>query len=250
MKKVNILQSELSDELNKFKKLSPKRRALVKAYMSQQAPSTLDYLGLSVPSVRAILKKNLGVMKEDLEIQLAVFEKNWFEAKTFEQKALSLHWLDLLKKDQLLKVAKPLLSWSVVIDNWAHSDGLCGNYAKIFEHQPELYLATFQKWNKHKNPWLRRISMVGLIYYSRSRRTHPTFKLAQSFVRPHFTAPEYYVQKAVGWTLREMYNVYPKQTLAWIDENVRQISSIAWVAATEKLPLNTKQKLLAKRKAK
>lgn len=250
MKKIIDLQKELSLEMKKLKPTSQQRRLLVKNYMTGQAASNMDYLGHSIPSLRGILKKKLSVHSTDLQTQYLVFEKNWFTAETFDQKALSLFWLDSLSKDELLQIAKPLLKWSSIIDNWAHSDGLCSTYSKIFELNPSLYLATYKKWNKHKNPWLRRISMVGLIYYSRARRSHPRFQLAQEFVRPHFSASEYYVQKAVGWTLREMYNVYPKETLIWIDKNVHQISSIAWVAASEKLPLATKKKLLQKRKLK
>ena len=186
MNKMSCLQNELSLEIRKFKKVSLARRNLIKKYMTGQASSNLDYLGLSVPSVRALLKKDLAFLNEDLMMQYRVFEKNWFEARTFEQKALSLHWLDLRKPEELQQIAKPLLKWSTIIDNWAHSDGLCGTYAKIFESHSGLYLPVYKKWTKHKNPWLRRISMVGLMYYSRSRRKLPSFKLAQSLVKPHF----------------------------------------------------------------
>ncbi|HBH24113.1 MAG TPA: hypothetical protein DDY13_11910 [Cytophagales bacterium] len=30
------------------------------------------------------------------------------------------------------------------------------------------------------------------------------------------TNPEYYVQKAVGWTLEELYNVYPVGTIKYL----------------------------------
>lgn len=223
---------------------------LIRNYMTSQAPSALDYLGLRIPVLRAILKKKLSVLKEDFPTQFQVFEKNWFKASTFDQKHLSLFWLESLSDEQLLQIAKPLLKWSLAIDNWAHSDSLCGTYSRIFDAAPELHLTTYQKWNRHKNPWLRRISMISLMYYARLRENHPSFEQAKKFVIPHLDAKEYYVQKAVGWTLREMYNVYPEKTFALLQKNIKAISPIAWVAASEKLKPAEKKFLLLRRKLK
>lgn len=248
MKKIKDLQNELKTHIKKQKLPSLQHRQLIYNYMTGQAPSSLQYLGLRIPVIRAILKNDLQTLREDFLTQFQVFEKNWFEAPTFDQKHLSLFWLESLSDEELVKIAKPLLKWSTVIDNWAHSDSLCGSYSRIFEAAPHIHLKTYQKWNRHKNPWLRRISMISLMYYARLRERHPSFEQAQSFVRPHLNAKEYYVQKAVGWTLREMYNVYPEKTLALLDQNIKNISSIAWVAASEKLKPAEKKKLLLKRK--
>ena len=45
----------------------------------------------------------------------------------------------------------------------------------------------------------------------------------------------YYVQKGVGWTLREIGNVYPDEALAFLEANIGQLSAAAFTAATEKL---------------
>jgi 3-methyladenine DNA glycosylase AlkD len=120
--------------------------------------------------------------------------------------------------------------------------------ARLFEADQKSLLPVYKKWNSHRNSWLRRCSMVGTFYYSRSRKTQPPFKLAVQLVNPHFSAKEYYVQKAVGWTIREMYNVYPVETVRYIENNLHQITPIAWVAASEKLPAKIKKNLLLQRK--
>ncbi len=90
--------------------------------------------------------------------------------------------------------------------------------------------------------------MVGLFYYSRARTNQPSFILAKKLINPHFCAPEYYVQKALGWTIREMYNAYPSETIEYIKNNNHQLSSVAWVAASEKLPTKLKKSFLIKRR--
>ena len=54
----------------------------------------------------------------------------------------------------------------------------------------------------------------------------------------------------MGWTLREMYNVYPKQTYAYVQKNIKRISPAAWYATGEKMTVKEKAALLKLRKAK
>jgi 3-methyladenine DNA glycosylase AlkD len=59
---------------------------------------------------------------------------------------------------------------------------------------------------------------------------------------------EYYVQKAVGWTLRELGTVYPKQTFSYLISHIKSVSSIAFTIATEKMNMDVKKELKALRK--
>jgi 3-methyladenine DNA glycosylase AlkD len=205
--------------------------------------SRLKYLNLKIPSVRAVfLKKKL------IDKNLSEIENLWFESNIFEVKSLALIWLEKQTTEFLLENIKKIFSWAVEIDNWALSDGYCGILARAFESDQKKLLPTYKKWNKHKNPWLRRISMVGLFYYSRARKIQPRFNLAISMIKPHMSANEYYLQKAVGWTLRECYNVYAVQTTDFITKNLSQIHSDAWYAASEKMPVVLKNKLVLKRR--
>lgn len=61
---------------------------------------------------------------------------------------------------------------------------------------------------------------------------------------------EYYVQKGVGWTLREVYNVYPNETLTWLKQDIKLLSSIAFTIAIEKMDSITVNELKAIRKVK
>jgi 3-methyladenine DNA glycosylase AlkD len=205
--------------------------------------SRLQYLNLKIPHVREFFDSEDLINKE-----LTQIENLWFKSNIFEAKTLALIWLEKKPTEFVLKNIKKILTWAGEIDNWALSDGYCATLARAFEADQKALLPTYKKWNKHKNPWLRRISMVGLFYYARARKVHPTFELTVALVQPHLAANEYYVQKAIGWTLREAYNVYTRQTTAFIVENLSKIDSRAWYAASEKMPLKLKQKLVQKRR--
>jgi 3-methyladenine DNA glycosylase AlkD len=61
---------------------------------------------------------------------------------------------------------------------------------------------------------------------------------------------EYYVQKGLGWTLRELRNVYPEQAIAYLQTHIKQIIAIAFTIAIEKLDAGTVNEVKALRKAK
>lgn len=211
--------------------------------------SKLKFLNLKMPVIRNYID-NLDIDKKTSRGPQHFENMNrlWFESDTFDSKIIPVYWLDYQSTEFLVKNQKQILNWVTEIDNWAHSDAYCSAIARIFEFDQKNALPVYLKWNKHKNSWLRRCSMVGTFYYSYHRDTQPSFELAKKLVSPHFADSKYYVQKAVGWTIREMYNVYPEKTVQFIKQNNFQLSSIAWVAASEKLPAKIKLPLLAERK--
>lgn len=241
------LEAEILSYLKKMK--APERNETFKGekYIGG-GQSKLQYMDLMTADVRSILKKNLSVFKLPLDKQFEAFQEVWFSSEVFEVKMVVLYWVMQLQDEVLIKFIGPLINWAKEIDNWATSDMLSSVYSRVFEKSPSLLLSTFKMWNRHANPWLRRQSLISLYYYARMRKRKPSFFLSQSFVSRNFFYPEYYVQKAVGWTLREMYQTYPEQTLELIKKNVSQLSSVAWVAATEKLPAAIKKPLLETRK--
>ncbi len=205
--------------------------------------SRLIYLNVTIPVVRNVFKsENINTKN------LSEIENLWFHTNIHEAKTLAIIWLEQQPTEFILKNFAKISKWATEIDNWALSDGYCGILARAFEADQKKLLPTYLKWNKHKNPWHRRISLVGLFYYSRGRKIHPTFKLTIQMIKPHLQAPEYYLQKAVGWTLRECYNVYPAETTDFITKNLSNIHSDAWYAASEKMPKALKNKLVSKRR--
>jgi 3-methyladenine DNA glycosylase AlkD len=99
-----------------------------------------------------------------------------------------------------------------MVDNWALSDSLSKIYSKIFEIDSELIYPVLSDWNKSENPWKRRQSIVSLLYYSSTRKNVLPFIKYIRLIKRLLTDDDYYVQKGVGWTLRELGNVYSEET--------------------------------------
>ncbi len=143
---------------------------------------------------------------------------------------------------------KYLRGWIEHIDNWAHSDVLSKVYSFLHEHHPDLILPQLKKWNRSNNPWKQRASIVSLIYYASPKRKAPPIKTVLELVKPLLKSRDKYVAKAVGWTLRESYNLYPKETLAFITTHIRELAPDSFSYATEKVSKKEKDALKRLRK--
>jgi 3-methyladenine DNA glycosylase AlkD len=136
--------------------------------------------------------------------------------------------------EELVRRQATLCSWVERVEHWWHSDGLSALLVRVLEHDREL-LTTLQQWNQSDNPWKRRQSIVSLLYYARMRKRILPFDEMIVLVENLIDDQHYYVQKGVGWTLRELFNVYPNNTFKFVQRNAAAISSIAWPAVVEKM---------------
>ncbi|MBS1962453.1 MAG: DNA alkylation repair protein [Bdellovibrionales bacterium] len=212
--------------------------------------SKFEFLDLTVPTLDARLRKGFSFTALPVSEQWPIWDFVFRNSPTFEVVTAAFAFADRFKAVDLAPHGHRLVAWVERSDNWATSDGLSSFYARLLEHDRAQWLPLLAKWAESPNPWKRRQSLVSLLYYSRGRdpkRILPFAKL-RAFIERHLDDPHYYVQKGVGWAIRETYNVYPRETVAWLRKRIGRIAAPAWQAATEKLPPATKVELKASRK--
>ena len=118
----------------------------------------------------------------------------------------------------------------------------------MLELAPEKVYRVLKAWNKDKDLWKRRQSVVSLLYYSRTKKDYLPFSKIEVLLTSLLADKEYYVQKGLGWALRELRNVYPKEAHAYLTKHIRAISPIAFTISVEKVEEKEKEKLKALRK--
>ncbi len=211
--------------------------------------SKLRFIGLRTPDLRKVFLDGFSFSGRDPGEIAKIWNYIWWNSDCYEVMSLALAWFDDPKQKKELKVYWPLLKkWPVRIDNWAHSDTLSGIFARAHENSPGETYKTFAKWNGSKNPWLRRISIVSLLYYSSQRKKYPSLSKIKTLLKPQLNFDHYYVQKGVGWTLREAGNVYPFPVYEFIENNIESISATAFSAAVEKMSPKQREHLKRLRK--
>jgi 3-methyladenine DNA glycosylase AlkD len=206
--------------------------------------SQLNYIGLRVPQLDAQLKKGFSFSQAAPEEVFMTWDYIWNNSNDYEVMALAIAWVS--DKKQLQDVDKywsRVSKWSERIDNWAHSDSLSKIYAMALENDPKKVYPQILKWSKSKNPWLRRQSIVSLMYYSSSRKKILPLTKILPLIEKQIEDDHKYVQKGVGWSLREAYNVYPKPIYKFLTKNVHRLSAYAFSASTEKMSADEKNRL-------
>jgi 3-methyladenine DNA glycosylase AlkD len=173
------------------------------------------------------------------------------QSDILEVKNQCIMFLDQHKKKKLKPEHWPLLKeWVKYVDNWAHSDGLSSIYTIMLQNHLYLIYPQLQQWNNSKNIWERRQSLVCLFYYSRTRKQFLSFEQCIELITNLLDDKEYYVQKGLGWALREASNVYYEYTFDFIQQHIKQIKPAAYSAAIEKLLPQHKEMVKVMRKKK
>ena len=239
--------NEVQRELKKLKGGKQPSRFLPENYIGSEY-EYYSYYNIRVPQIRSLRKRGFSFSTLSIEEQWKVWNYIWQHSEVFELSLMAIHFVNQRPVEELYKQRKLLLKWIKRIDNWALSDEFSNVMAKLNEFKPSEFAATFKKWNKSNDPWERRASMVGLMYYSQLRDKYVSCSTMLKMVDPHLGDEHYYVQKSVGWTLRECWNVYPKPTYEYLQKTAHLIPPGGWTAATEKLSKADKARLTKLRK--
>lgn len=245
---INKYAQEIDDALNQLSIKHNKEKAeKLKKYIGTDS----HVYGLDSKSQMNVCKTGFSFYEDDIEATFTKIDAIYHHSNSFEGKNLAFMFLDKNYKHISISSQLQLLpNWIKRIDNWAHSDNLSKFLTRLLEHKithKEL-LNILKKWNSSPNLWERRQSLVSLYYYSRTKKEYIDYKTSETLISNLLKDKEYYVQKAVGWALRESYNVYPKETFIFIENNIKNISSTAFTTCIEKMNENQKSILKLKRK--
>ena len=218
------------------------------AYKAFREKTTkLAVLGLRVPVIHEIVRSNFSFYQKSPRELIAIWNRIWTSSCINE--VLLIPLLYYRRHLHLLDPAhwRVLKTWINRVDNWEHADALCALYSIFFERYPRLVQPTLKEWNQSSNAWERRASIVSMIYYASTKRIAPTFRTVISLIEPLIGDQDRYVQKAIGWQLRELHKLYPAQTLSLLLQHARELSPTSFSYATERLTQKEKERIKKKR---
>jgi len=203
-----------------------------------------------IPAHRAAFKEGYSFSNEPFEKQLAIWNHVWKHSGNWRAMIHAYFFLEQYVKKTELHAAiwETSKEWQQQASSWDLCDCLAKINTKALETFPGEVYKQLTLWNKDENPWMRRQSVVSLLYYSRTKKAFLPFSKIAALITPLLTDKEYYVQKGVGWSLRELHNVYPANTLSFLQKHIKSISAIAFTTAIEKIREEEKDVLKKMRK--
>lgn len=181
-------------------------------YMKNHFP----FLGIKTPLRRELLKQffaESGILKETFnhDFVLVLWEK---EEREYQYAALDymgksikkLQKSDITLMEQLI-TSKP---WWDTIDTIApHAVG------KIASDYPEVIQENIEGWAYGEHLWLRRAAILFQLKYK--DRTNE--ELLYRYIVHNANSKEFFIQKAIGWVLREYSKTNRKSVKSFIDNH-------------------------------
>lgn len=87
------------------------------------------------------------------------------------------------------------------------------------------------KWKIDDNLWLRRTAILHQLHYK--AETNKSWLFSCCKLRAHET--EFFIQKAIGWSLREYARTNPAAVRKFVKENKKKLSQLSAREATKHL---------------
>jgi hypothetical protein len=207
------------------------------------------HLGLTVPQQRAEAERGYRFSRLPGVEQLIVWDAVWHRARHHEGRMQALMFLEGIREEKALRrIWTVVRGWAHEVDSWDAADDLSGVYARILEVMPGRMYPTLCKWNRSANAWLRRLSIVSLLHYAGSRTRVLAAGKVFPLVRRLLNDGDRFVQKAIGWTLREAHRVYPADTERFVRRHLMELTGAAFGEATRRWPGKKRAELMRRRK--
>ena len=196
---MNVWYDKLFTEMEKSK--NAEQAIKMAAYMQNK----FEFLGIPKPKLKEIIKPYIkDGKKHELNWKFVniCWKKNYREAQY-----AAIEYLDSLIKlltDNDLPNLKKLIvtkSW------WETADSIDAIVGKLTLNYKKLEKEML-KWSTDENIWVRRVSIDFQLQYKEKTNQ----KLFEQIIVNNFGTDEFFINKAIGWSLRE----YSKTDKKWV----------------------------------
>jgi 3-methyladenine DNA glycosylase AlkD len=186
------------------KNKDPERAKHMAAYMKDNFP----FLGIPKSILTPLIKPFLKLASQDAAVDYAFVRQCW-RKEYREAQYVGVEYLLILNRTCAaadLNFIKELIttkSWWDVTDSL---DQLVGMLAERFPTvKSEMII-----WSKSENIWLRRVAINHQLRYKSKTDT----ELLQAIIINNLGLAEFFINKAIGWSLRE----YSKTNPSWVSQ--------------------------------
>jgi 3-methyladenine DNA glycosylase AlkD len=183
----------------------PSNAVFQKAYMRDQ----FSFFGLKTEIRRQITKDYFRKMEiGDHATLVTVVKEMWVLPQREYQYAAQ----ELMVHDKKLWTPGTieLIEYCISHKSWWDTVDYLNSYGSgiYFQKFPESMEAITSVWNKSSNMWLNRSSLLFQLKY----KERTDVKLLGRYIKNLSSSKEFFIQKAIGWILRE----YSKTNSAWV----------------------------------
>ncbi len=175
----------------------------MEAYMKNQ----FSFIGTSSELRKQVLKQHIQDHQLPADNQFEAIVKSLWLLKKRELNYCAQE-MELRKKWFQKKESIHLIEWMIINDSWWDTvdfiaASLAGGYFTSFPDQKEIIT---RQWNNSNNMWLVRSSIIFQLKY----KEKVDLELLSELLTPHLDSKEFFIQKAIGWSLRQVSKTFPE----------------------------------------
>jgi 3-methyladenine DNA glycosylase AlkD len=213
---------------------------IVKKY-SRYFTEGYDAYGLDQKTFESQRDQWLELWKKDFTLNdFLLLGDKLISTGKYEEASFAISFIYSNKDELTAETFDKLGSWlEKGIINWAHTDVLCGKALSHFFTHQIIEFESLKEWTESASKWKRRSVPVTLIDVLNS---DVPLKRLFHIIEPLMSDTEKFVQKGLGWFLREAWKIYPGETedflLKWKDTCGRIIIQYA----TEKMDKKNRER--------
>lgn len=207
----------LNDIFAEFEKLKNDKKAIeMSTYMKNQ----FAFLGIFASQRKEIENKIFkSVAKENIDFKFTdkcyknkyrEFQYAAIDYLNFKKEYLNISHIEILKNYILTK------SWWDTID---HLDKIVGDIALRDEKVNEILL----NWSLDDNIWIRRVAINHQIL----RKEKTNTELLEQIIINNFNQKEFFINKAIGWSLRDYSKTNPKWVRDFIKRHKNSMNNLS-----------------------
>lgn len=201
----------------------PARAPAMQAYMKSELP----YWGVRMPDVRRICRRVFAEMEFDsLQIWADRVLGVWRRATHREERyaAIALSGIRAARDLQTPR-AMPTYEEMIVTGAWwdVVDDIATHRIAPILESHPKPMRRLLLRWSKGSDIWKRRTAILSQI----GARKNVDFELLQQFIAPSLGRKEFFLNKAIGWALRDVAWAHPELVVKYVEARSDDLSGLS-----------------------
>lgn len=185
----------------------------MRSYMKNR----FDFYGIKSPLRKSISKSIIQVLKNNApHIDRKLILELWQQPQR-ELHYFAIDYLNTVTKhfeEEDINLLQKLITknaWWDSVD--LISSNLCGAWFKKF---PEQKNQIIDRWNKNDDMWLNRSAILFQLKYYKETDTELLFRV----IDIHKYSDEFFIQKAIGWSLRQYCRTDP----VWVENVLKKIN--------------------------
>jgi len=207
------------DEL--FKELIANKNTENAIPMSKYMRNQFAFLGVQTPVRRQISAKYFKKFCKETSVDWN-FANKCYEKPEREFQYVAVNYLEFVKEklnfDDISKIKKLITtkSWWDTIDVL---DKIIGYIAFKYSEVNNILL----EWSLDENIWLRRVA----IDHQLIRKEKTDTNLLERIIKNNFGSNEFFINKAIGWSLRQYSKTNPKWVADFIEKYKDKMASLS-----------------------